>query len=67
MCFLVNAVKETLTSHLISELYREELFDDLLQEDPRVAQDRLQRQQVLNVLKKASEIVHEVREGTFIK
>lgn len=66
MCFLVNAVKEeALSDRLVSELYREELFEDLLQEDPKVAQDRLQCRQILDVLRKAADIVNEVRDSAF--
>jgi dynamin 1-like protein len=67
MCFLINAVKETLSDRLVAALYREESFDELLQEDSKVVQDRLQCRHVLEVLQKADDIVNEVRDSTLIK
>lgn len=62
MHFLVNSSKETIHNELVAALYREELIDDLLSENPSVAARRKECKQVLDVLRKANEILNEVRD-----
>eukprot|EP01116_Phalansterium_solitarium_P013956 TRINITY_DN31424_c0_g1_i1.p1 TRINITY_DN31424_c0_g1~~TRINITY_DN31424_c0_g1_i1.p1 ORF type:complete len:784 (+),score=272.29 TRINITY_DN31424_c0_g1_i1:89-2353(+) len=57
MAFLVNNAKESLQRELMAELYKEELFDKLLQEEPRTAQRRHQLGEQVEALKKAKKIV----------
>jgi len=60
MHFLVNSSKENIHNELVAALYREELIDDLLSENPSVAARRKECKQVLDVLRKANEILNEV-------
>eukprot|EP01102_Stenamoeba_stenopodia_P021446 TRINITY_DN8644_c0_g1_i1.p1 TRINITY_DN8644_c0_g1~~TRINITY_DN8644_c0_g1_i1.p1 ORF type:complete len:754 (-),score=182.83 TRINITY_DN8644_c0_g1_i1:121-2382(-) len=62
MHFLVNSSKENIHNELVASLYREELIDDLLSENPSVAARRKECKQVLDVLRKANEILNEVRD-----
>ncbi|KAG4303684.1 hypothetical protein PCK1_000202 [Pneumocystis canis] len=48
MHFLVNHCKQNLQNNLISELYKEELFNDLLYEDEALAMEREKFQKLLN-------------------
>ncbi|KAI8079797.1 Dynamin central region-domain-containing protein [Halteromyces radiatus] len=57
MHLLVNYTRETVQNRLVTSLYREELFDDLLQEDPVMAADRQRCKTMLDVYKKAFVIV----------
>eukprot|EP00727_Mastigamoeba_balamuthi_P010764 m51a1_g631 putative dynamin like protein (742) ;mRNA; r:147922-150599 len=62
MHFLVNNSKETLQSKLVQELYKEDRFDDLLQESPEVGARRTACAALIEVLQKAYDIVNEVRD-----
>lgn len=62
MFFLVNTSKETMQNELVRCLYKEELFDTLLEENPIIAQKRRACKEMLDVLKRANEVLMEVRE-----
>lgn len=65
MHFLVNYVKENLQNRLVSELYKEDLFSTLLEEDESIAKEREKVKQALEVYKKAGSIIAEIRESNF--
>lgn len=60
--FLVNQSKDSLQNELVSSLYKEDLFDELLEESSNVAKRRRECQTVMEVLRKAHEILNEVRD-----
>lgn len=60
--FLVNKSKEAMQNELVSTLYKEELFDELLSESPAIAAKRQACKANLELLKKAQEIINEVRD-----
>lgn len=60
MAFLVNSVKDSLQNFLVSELYREELFSGLLQEDENVEKERSRLKLSLEAYKKAANALSEV-------
>jgi len=62
MHFLVNKSKEMMQNELVSSLYREDLFEELLQESSLVQQRREQCKSMMDILRKAHEILNEVRE-----
>lgn len=62
MCFLVRRSQSELQSELVSILYKEELFSELLEENPDVAQKREACTELLTVLRRAVEIINEVRD-----
>ncbi|XP_074646094.1 dynamin-1-like protein [Tubulanus polymorphus] len=62
MHFLVNFVKDTLQSELVSRLYKSELIDMLLMESEHIAGRRKEAQEMLKALQKASQIIGEIRE-----
>jgi dynamin 1-like protein len=64
MHFLVNSFKDGLQNELISSLYRESLFTDLLKETDDVAAKRQACREMRDLLLKAMEIVNEVRDYT---
>jgi dynamin 1-like protein len=64
MHFLVNQAKETIQNELVSHLYKEELFDTLLEEAPTVAARRAACKSMLDVLRRAQAILNEVRESS---
>jgi dynamin 1-like protein len=45
---------------LVSELYKEELFDDLLYEDENLAQERQKCENMLRTYREAARVVGEV-------
>ncbi|KAI8343291.1 Dynamin central region-domain-containing protein [Chlamydoabsidia padenii] len=57
MHLLVNFTRESVQNRLVTSLYREELFDDLLQEDSTIAADRQRCKTMLEVYKKAFTVV----------
>ena len=63
MHFLVNHVKEGLQNRLVTELYREEHFSELLQEDENIAKERTKCKAMLDVFRKASAILAEIRDS----
>ena len=62
MHFLVNKSKECIQNELVAALYKEDLFDELLQESPIIAQKRLSCKTMIDTLKKAHDILNEVRD-----
>ncbi|KAL3235149.1 Dynamin-related protein DNM1 [Nakaseomyces bracarensis] len=57
MCLLVNFCKDTVQNRLVTELYRESMFEELLVEDQTLAQDRETAMKSLEVYKKASTLI----------
>uniref|UniRef100_A0A8C7ZI28 Dynamin-1-like protein n=1 Tax=Oryzias sinensis TaxID=183150 RepID=A0A8C7ZI28_9TELE len=62
MHFLVNFVKEHLQSELVGQLYKQGLLQELLIESQETAQQRTEVAQMLEALKKANNIISEIRE-----
>ena len=62
MFFLVNTSKDTIQNELVRCLYKEELFDELLEENPLIASKRKACKAMLDVLKRANDVLMEVRE-----
>jgi len=62
MCFLVNKSKDSLHNRLVERLYKEELFDELLGESPDMVERRNATREMVQTLKRATEIVNEVRD-----
>lgn len=60
--FLVNASKEHIQNELVANLYKEELFDHLLEESSVIAQRRESCKNMMDVLRKAHDILNEVRD-----
>jgi len=62
MCFLVNKSKQHLQNELVSAMYKDELFDELLKENDDIAAKRKAAQEMLKVLRKAQDIINDVRD-----
>ena len=62
MYFLVNESKKALQHELVSELYREDLFAELLRESDSISVRRDSCKKTLEVLKKANDILNSVRD-----
>lgn len=60
MHFMVNSAKSKIQSCLITELYKEDLFDELLYEDKQVVQERQKLLDTLDTYKEASKVISEV-------
>lgn len=60
MHLLVNHSKEVVQNRLVSELYKEELFGELLYEDDGVKSEREKCERLLETYKEAAKIVGEV-------
>jgi hypothetical protein len=58
----VNRSKEAIQNELVASLYKEDLFEELLEESSLVAQRRDACKSLIAVLKKANEILNEVRD-----
>ncbi|RCH96243.1 Dynamin- GTPase protein, partial [Rhizopus azygosporus] len=56
MHFLVNYTKESVQNRLVSALYREEFFEELLKEDPTIALERERCKTMLEVYRQASNL-----------
>lgn len=59
---LVNDVRDRLQSQLITELYKKESFDVLMEESPDTVARREEVQEMVYALQKASEILNEIRD-----
>ncbi|RIA95554.1 dynamin-related protein [Glomus cerebriforme] len=59
MHLLVNHSRESVQNRLVSELYKEELFSELLQEDENLASERQKCKTMLDVYRKAFEVINE--------
>ncbi|XP_064485062.1 dynamin-1-like protein isoform X2 [Ornithodoros turicata] len=62
MHFLVNFVKDNLQSELVTHLYKQNCFDELLAESEHVAIRRREAADMVKALQKASLIIGEIRE-----
>merc|ERR1712137_797111 len=62
MFFLVNTSKDTIQNELVRCLYKEDLFDELLEENPLIASKRKACREMLDVLKRANDVLMEVHE-----
>ncbi len=62
MQFLVNRSKNDIQNELVKSLYKEELFDELLEESPAIASRRKACKQMVDMLSRAQEILNEVRD-----
>ncbi|KAL0210471.1 hypothetical protein RCL1_004907 [Eukaryota sp. TZLM3-RCL] len=62
MHFLVNQTKDLLQNELVQHLYKDDMFDQLLAEDPEIAARRKMLNEKINILKRAFDIVNEVRD-----
>lgn len=60
MHLLVNHSKDVVQNRLVSELYRESLFEELLYEDDAVRQEREKCEKLLNTYREAAKIIGEV-------
>lgn len=60
MHLLVNHSKEAAQNRLVSELYKESLFEELLHEDESLAQERNKCQNMLSTYREAAKIISEV-------
>ncbi|XP_059153710.1 dynamin-1-like protein isoform X2 [Physella acuta] len=62
MHFLVNHVKDHLQSELVSQLYKKEEIETLLEESVHIAARRKEASEMLQALQRASQIIGEIRE-----
>lgn len=60
MHLLVNHSKDVVQNRLVSSLYKEDLFEELLYEDDGIKQEREKCEKLLNTYKEAAKIVGEV-------
>ncbi|CAO3702475.1 unnamed protein product [Rhizopus stolonifer] len=59
MHFLVNYTRENVQNQLVSLLYRENLFENLLKEDPAISSERERCKTMLDVYRRAFNLVNE--------
>lgn len=67
MYYLVNHVRDAVQNELVSELYRDAEVGNLMQEAEDIAQRRQTCEEMSDLLKKAMEIVNEVRDFNTFK
>ena len=60
MHLLVNHCKDVVQNRLVSELYRESMFEELLYEDDGVKEEREKCEKLLQTYREASKIIGEV-------
>jgi len=65
MHFLVNTSKENMQNRLVQDLYKEDRLEDLLEENPEIAQRRKRCKQMLDALVKANAVLMELRDFDF--
>ncbi|KAI7651489.1 hypothetical protein KC318_g15658, partial [Hortaea werneckii] len=65
MHLLVNHSKDVVQNRLVSELYRENLFEELLYEDDAVRQEREKCEKLLNTYREAAKIIDRARDFDF--
>lgn len=63
MHLLVNFSKDAVQNRLVSELYKEELFGEMLYEDDGIKQEREKKQVLLKTYRQAMAIVGSVGVG----
>jgi len=64
---LVNSSKDSIQNELVGALYKEELFDELLEESPTVSARRKSCAAMIEILRKAHDIINEVRDFSIVK
>lgn len=62
MHFLVNKSKVVIHNRLVEKLYKEDIFEELLSESPEIASRRKATKEMVEMLKRAREILNEVRD-----
>jgi len=62
MHFMVEYVQKNLHSQLVNQLYRPDQFDQLLAESDEVCKHRESASAMLDALKRASDVIGEIRE-----
>ncbi|CDI83763.1 dynamin-like protein, putative [Eimeria praecox] len=62
MYFMVNTAKDVLQRELVAQLYREELFGELMKEAGDISAKRQQCKQLVKSIRSALEIISQVRE-----
>jgi dynamin 1-like protein len=60
MHLLVDQTRDAVQNRLVAALYRESIFDTLLQEDEAIAAERARCQSMLDVYNRAFSIISEV-------
>ena len=60
MHLIVNYAKENVQSRLVTTLYKEELFNELLQEDERVMNERQKCKVLLETYRKGAEVLQDI-------
>ncbi|CCE63388.1 hypothetical protein TPHA_0E02980 [Tetrapisispora phaffii CBS 4417] len=60
MCLLVNYCKETSQNTLVTKLYKESMFDELLIEDLSISQNRENCLKLLRTYREASNIINDI-------
>jgi dynamin 1-like protein len=60
MHLLVNHSKDVVQNRLVSELYKEELFNEMLYEDDGIKTEREKCERLLGTYKEAARIIGEV-------
>ena len=60
MHLLVNHSKDVVQNRLVSELYRESMFEELLYEDDGIKREREKCEKLLGTYREAARIVGEV-------
>ncbi|KAI7163617.1 dynamin GTPase [Hortaea werneckii] len=65
MHLLVNHSKDVVQNRLVSELYRENLFEELLYEDDAVRQEREKCEKLLNTYREAAKIIDRNSKGKY--
>ena len=59
MHLLVNFTRESVQNRLVSTLYREDLFNEMLYEDPAIASERTRCKVTLDVYRNAFSLINE--------
>ena len=65
MAFLVNESKNIAQRELVCEIYKQANLEELLVEDPLVAQTREQRKKEINALRMAQTLLNDVTSYKF--
>jgi dynamin 1-like protein len=60
MHLIVNYAKDNLQNRLVSTLYKEDMFSDLLVEDAQMVRDREKWRQLLDVYRRASAVLQDL-------
>jgi dynamin 1-like protein len=67
MCFLVNYVAEHLPTKLVTELYKDDKMDELLQEDESVVRQRERCKAALEAYRQAATLLAQIRDTEVYK